>query len=148
MSLSALAAFAVNNNNSRPTRNTPIYEMSVEDARELVVIRDGNRVAKEDGSQALTLKLGRYAVAMDAVAPKATRINATAEQVEEFTGILKAAIEAGDFDEAIAVVIAEAHPDEQAKRKEKTTGEVPVSDELAAELAEEAPEGVDLDELG
>ena len=75
-------------------------------------------------------------ISLEQIAKGATRVNATAEQVEEFTAILLAAVAAGDFDEAIITAQAKADP---ANKPVPVVGE---------ELPEEAPEDVDLDMLG
>ena len=109
MSLAQLAAFAVANNNTSATR-TPIYDLSIEDARARVKIGDGNKQPREDGQQALTLSLGKHKLPLDVIAEKATRINAPAEQVEAFTVALQDAVNAGDFDVAIQEAQAKADP--------------------------------------
>lgn len=135
---SALVASAVENNNSKSGGSTPSYLLPIEEARKAVKIKDGNKVAKEDGSQALTLTIGRITIGLDAVAPKATRINATAEQVEQFTAVLKEALDAGAFDEAIIAAQAKANP----------ANKVAAAKEAIVEAdAQETPDGVDLDEL-
>lgn len=133
----ALAAQAVNNNNAKSGGATPSYLLPIEEARKAVKIKDGNKVAKEDGSQALTLVIGRVTIALDAVAPKATRINAAADQVEAFTATLQEALEAGAFDEAIVEAQAKANPANKVK----------VAKEAMEADAQETPEGVDLDAL-
>jgi organic hydroperoxide reductase OsmC/OhrA len=105
-------------------------------------------VPNEDGSQALTLKLGKRKVGLDAVKPKATRINASAEQVAAFTETLLAGVQAGAFDEAIKAVQAAAKQAvEDAKAKGTTvvteTGDEP---ELEANTAADI-DGLDLDSL-
>lgn len=136
---SALAASAVANNNAKSGSNTPSYLLGLEDARKAVKIKDGNKVAKEDGSVALTLVIGRITIALDAIAPKATRINATAELVEAYTAQLQAGLDAGAFDEAIVAAQAKANPaNKVASAKEAL---------VEAEREEGAPEGVDLDAL-
>lgn len=145
---SQLAQFAVSNNFSQSRGGVPVYELSIEDARAKVQVVDGNKVPNEDGSQALTLKLGKRKVSLDAVKKGATRINATAEQVEGFTATLKAALEAGAFDEAIkATQEAAKQAVEDAKAKGTTvvteTGDEP---ELEANVAADI-DGLDLDSL-
>ena len=135
---SALAASAVANNNATGNGATPSYLLSIEEARKAVKIKDGNKVAKEDGTQAITLSIGRITISLDAVAPKATRINATAEQVEAFTEQLQAGLDAGAFDEAIVAAQAKANPANRVA-KAKAALEDPIGDS--------APEGVDLDAL-
>lgn len=136
---SALAANAVSNNNSRTSSTTPSYLLSIEEARVAVKIKDGNKVAKEDGSVALTLTIGRITVALDAIAPKATRINASKEQVEAFTEQLQAALDAGAFDDAIVAAQFKANPANKVKIVKEALVE--------AEREEGAPEGVDLEAL-
>lgn len=136
---SALASAAVANNNSKTGGSVPSYLLPLEEARKAVKIKDGNKVAKEDGTQALTLTIGRITIGLDAIAPKATRVNATAEQVESFTEQLQAALEAGAFDDAIIEAQAKANPaNKVASAKEAL---------VEAEREEGAPEGVDLDAL-
>lgn len=139
MSLEALAQFAVNNNNAKGTTRTPLYQLSIEDARAKVKIKDGNKIAKEDGSQALTLTIGKHTLSLDVIKPKATRVNAAADQVEEFTSALQAAVDAGEFDEAIIAAQAKADPANKPAEAPVETGDEGEE--------EEAPEGVDLDAL-
>lgn len=128
MSLSKLALFAASNNNSKAASKA-VHTLSLEDARAAVVIKDGNKKPAEDGSQALTLVLGKYVLSLDAIAPKATRVNATAEQVEEFTGLLQDAINDGTLDAAVI----------EAQAKAKVTAEKP--------RVKAAPVAVDLSAL-
>lgn len=136
---SALAANAVANNNTAGSSATPSYLLPIDEARKAVKIKDGNKVAKEDGSVALTLVIGRITIALDVVAPKATRINASSEQVEAFTEQLQTALEAGAFDEAIVAAQAKANPANKVKVAKEALVE--------AEREEGAPEGVDLEAL-
>ena len=136
---SALAASAVANNNTAGNGVTPSYLLSIEEARVAVKIKDGNKVAKEDGSQAITLSIGRITIDLDVIAPKATRVNATADQVEGFKEQLAAAVESGAFDEAIVAAQFKANPANRVA-KAKAALEDPIGDS--------APEGVDLDALG
>lgn len=135
---SALAESAVANNNTRGTSSVPSYLLDIDKAREAVKIKDGNKVAKEDGSQALTLTIGRITVSLDVIAPRATRINATAEQVEGYTAQLQEALEAGAFDSAIVAAQAKANPANKVAAAKEA---------LEAPLVEGQPEGVDLDAL-
>lgn len=136
---SALEAAAVSNNFSGAAR-TPTYALPVEEARAAVKVRDGNKKPAEDGSQALTLALGKYTLPLDVVKQGATRINASAEQVESFTETLLAAVEAGQFDNEI---IAAQKRGEEAANKPAA----PKADTTVEEETQEAPEGVDLDSL-
>ena len=111
MSLAQLAAFAANNRN--PAK-TPLYELATAEARPLVKIKDGNRPAHEDGSQALTLVLGRYVLNLDVIAKGASRVVASGDQVAQFTGILQAAIDSGDFDGEIIIAQEKAKPKAKA----------------------------------
>ena len=143
MSLEALAAFAAANNNAGSRSLTPVYELSIEDARKRIKIGDGNRKAKEDGTQALTLSLGKHKVALDAVAPNATRVNAPADKVEAFTAALQEAIDNGTFDAAIIETQANANPANRPVVEASVVGSEPVVEGSDGS----APEGVDLDEL-
>ena len=134
---SALAAQAVANNNSKSAGATPSYLLSIEDARKAVKIKDGNKKPAEDGSQALTLTIGRITIALDVIAQGATRVNATADQVEEFTAQLQAALDEGVFDTAITAAQAKANPANKVK----------VAKEALEADAQETPEGLDLDAL-
>ena len=138
MSLAALAQFAVSNNNSRAAARTPLHELSIEDARAKVTVKNGNKKDNGDGSQALTLTLGKHRLSLEAVAPGATRINATAEQIDEFSAVLLAAVAAGEFDNTIVEAQAKANPANRPVKKVV---------EASGESVETAPEGVDLDAL-
>tara|TARA_R110000851_G_scaffold57574_7_gene134081 strand:- start:16806 stop:17219 length:414 start_codon:yes stop_codon:yes gene_type:complete len=137
MSLTSLAAFAAktNNNSSR----SPLHTLSIEDARAKVLVSDGNRKTVADGTQALTLTLGKHLLSLDVISAGATRIVTPAAKVEEFKALLIAEVAAGSFDVAIVAAQAKADPaNKPVKAPVETAGDkVPV-----------APEGVDLDELG
>lgn len=139
MSLELLAAAAVANNFTAGNSRTPIYELSIEDARAKVKIKDGNKKPKEDGSQALVLGFGKKNLPLDVIKAGATRVNATADQVEQYTTILQEAIDNGSFDDTIAAAQLAAEEAANApKVVEETTEE---------EVVAEAPVGVDLDAL-
>lgn len=144
----ALAAFAVSNNFSQSRGGVPVYELSIEDARAKVVVVDGNKVPNEDGSQALTLKLGKRKVAMDAVKKGATRINATSDKVAEFSEMLLAAVKAGAFDSAIEAVQAAAKQAVEDAKAKGTTVATETGDELELEANVAADiDGLDLEVL-
>lgn len=109
MSLADLKAFAVKNNNQSAT---PWYELPIEQARERIVIRDGNKVKKAD-EQALTLSISKRVLPLDAIQAGATRLNVSTDQVEAVTNILQDAIDAGEFDEAIVAVQTAGKPVEE-----------------------------------
>jgi len=134
---SALAAAAVANNNSK-TKATSVaaYLLPLEAARTAVKIKDGNRKPAEDGSQAITLTLGKITLALDVITAGATRVNASQEEVEGFTTMLQEAIEAGAFDEAIVAAQFKGNP---ANRPAKVERVEPV----AAEDMDVVPAGVD-----
>lgn len=137
---SALAAFAVANNNAKGGSSvTPSYLLEIEDARKAVKIKDGNKVAKEDGSKAITLTLGRITISLDVIVKNATRVNVPAEAVEATEAQLQAGIDAGAFDEAIVAAQAKANPANKVKVVKEALVE--------ADREEGAPEGVDLDAL-
>lgn len=143
MSLATLAAFAATSQLTRST--TPVYELPIEEARGKVVVKDGFRNKPEDGSQALTLTLGKITLKLDAVKPNATRIIATKDQVEEFTAILEAGVKAGDFDAAI--VEGQAGAKAAAEKRAATVAAQGEATSDADGGVEAAPEGVDLDAL-
>lgn len=126
--------------------NTPVYQLDIDAARKAVKIKDGRKVKAEDGSQDLVLTLGRITLSLDVIATGANRIQATADQVEEFSAALAEELANGTFDEAI--VEAQGKAKEAAERaKEKATKVVTAESEGLTEetAAEEA--GVDLDSL-
>jgi len=129
MSLAALAQFAINNGGSQRKNNVPVWELPVVDARSAINIRDANKIVQEDGSQKLALILGRKRMSLDAIAPKATHINAPFDKIDEFTDILQQAIDSGAFDTAI--VEAQAELKEAAEMRE-------MEEEEAAKKALEA----------
>lgn len=134
MSLETLAQFAVSNNNTSQAR-TPLHSLSIEDARAKVKVKDGNKVAKADGEQALTLTLGKHTLSLDVIKAGTTRLNITADQVEDVTANLQEAVDGGQFDDAIVAAQAKSDP---ANRKPAASAPVePPS----------APESVDLDAL-
>ena len=137
MDFSQLAATAVANNNKASSGATPSYLLPLDEARQAVKIKDGNKVANEDGSQALTLTIGRITIALDVIASGATRVNATADQVEGFTAQLQEALDGGAFDSAIVEAQAKANPANKVKV---------VVEALEAD-AQETPEGIDLEAL-
>ena len=106
----ALAQAAVKNNYAS---KTPLYELPVEKARAFVKIKDGNRKPAENGSQALVLTLGRFNLGLDIIAPNATRVFATAEQIEQYTAVLQEAIDSGAFDEEIKLAQLKSDPNRQ-----------------------------------
>ena len=132
---SALAAAAVANNNKAATAATPAYALSLDEARKVVKVRDGNRKPAEDGTKALTLVLGKITLDLEVIAPGATRVNATPEQEEAFTAQLLAAVEAGAFDNAILTAQFKGDP---ANRKAKAARVAPIADEDV----DVVPEGV------
>ena len=155
MSLADLAAFAVANNNTAAAGRRPLFDLTIEEARAKVKVRDGNKIAKEDGSVALTLALGKHTLSLDVVAKDATRINATKEKAEEFTSMLKAAVLAGDFDATIIAaqsksdpVVVKAAAEKKAEAKAKADAEAVGNGADTNEPTQNsAPDGVDLSEL-
>ena len=138
MDLKALAAFAVKNNNTR-SGNKPLHTFTIEEAREYVKVKDGNKKPNEDGSQALTLVLGKHTLPLNAIAEGTTRVNAEAASVEGFTEAMLEAVKNGDFDAEIVAAQAKAEIQFNTPRKPRTP--------KAAVAEGEAPEAVDLDAL-
>lgn len=138
---SALEAAAVKNNFVKGSTRTPFHELPIEEARKLAKVRDGNKVANEDGTQALTLCISKYVLPLDVISAGATRVNANADQVEAYTETLLNGVEAGAFDEAIV----EAQAKSKATAEQRTSGaKAETTDEPVEEAA---PEGIDLDQL-
>lgn len=150
-SLTALASFATANNYNRAATKTPVHELEIEAAREIVRVKDGNKKPKEDGSQALVLMLGKKTLKLDVIAKDATRVNATAEQVQEFTALLENGVKEGQFDVAIKEAqeeLRKAKEEREAKPKAPAVDTSAEAVEAVEEVrVEDAPEGVDLDAL-
>lgn len=117
------------------------HSVSVEEARNSVKVKDGNRKPAEDGSQKLTVVLGKHTLPLDCIKPNTTRVAVTAEQVEGYTDALVAAVNDGLFDEAIeaAQVLAKAQAEKAAAN--------PRTRKPKVEVAVEETAGLDLDEL-
>ena len=115
---------------------TPFYAVEVVEARSYVIIKDGNRKPAEDGSQKLTLVIGKHTLPMDCIKPGTSRIAVTVDQIEGYTEALEGALNDGLFDAAIvqAQALAKAQA-EKAKAPKAVAVEV------------EATEGLDLDAL-
>ena len=93
------------------------YSLPVEEARAHVKIKDGNRKPAEDGSQALTVVLGKHTLPLDVIegfAPNASRVPVSKEQVEGFTAALQGLVDDGSLDSSIAV--AQEKAKEQAAK--------------------------------
>ena len=155
MSLAELAAFAVTTQSSSRS-TTPMYELAIKEARKLVKIKDGNRKPSEDGSQALTVTLGRYTFGLDIIAAGASRITAAKDQVEQFTGILQAAIDEGSFDKEIedaqlksvpkikaSVIIAEDDTPEETVVTEDVATDAPDTTTLSLNKATPVVDSID-----
>ena len=115
------------------------HSVSVEEARGSVKVKDGNRKPAEDGSQKLTVILGKHTLPLDCIKAGTTRVAVTAEQVEGYTEALLGAVADGLFDEAIAAaqVLAKAQAEKAAANPRTRT----------AKVAVEETEGLDLNEL-
>ena len=111
------------------------HTLSVEEARGSVKIKDGNRKPAEDGSQKLTVIIGKHTLPMDCIKAGTSRIAVTADQIEGYTDAIQGLIDNGSFDEAIekAQGLAKA-------QYEKATSRVSTP-------VVEATEGLDLDAI-
>lgn len=120
---------------------TPYHAKTVEEARSDVKVKDGNRKPAEDGSQALTVVLGKHTLPLDCIKPGTSRVVVTAEEVEAYTAALVEAVNGGMFDEAIekAQVLGKAQAEKAAANPRNRAPK-------AVEAVEET-EGLDLDEL-
>lgn len=126
--------------------SVPVYQLDIDAARKAVKIKDGRKVKAEDGSQDLVLTLGRITVGLDAISTGANRIQASKEQVEEFTGALREELNNGTFDEAIVEAQAKAKEASERAKAKSTKVLTAESEGLTEEtVAEDA--GVDLDAL-
>ena len=103
------------------------HAVSVEEARTFVKIKDGNRKPAVDGSQNLTVVLGKHTLPLDCVKAGTSRVPVTEEQVEGYTDALQTAINEGLFDGDIAnaQVLAKAAA-EKAKANPRTRTAKPV----------------------
>lgn len=142
--LQNLAQFAVASNFAKPQGGPRLFEITVEEARAKVVVRDGNKTPAKDGSQALTLALGKNKLSLEVIAAGATRVNATKEQVEDFTAQLLAAVQAGEFDAAIAAAQAEIKATAEAPKKVKVA--TVVTSESGEAVQDAATEGAEVPE--
>lgn len=116
---------------------TPVHMMSIEEARAAVIVKDGNKKPAEDGSQKLTVVLGKYTLPLECIKAGTTRLAVTAEQVEGYSEALLNAVTEGLFDEQI--VKAQGLAKAQSE-KVKAKAKAPVVE--AADT-----EGLDLDAL-
>ena len=127
---------------TKSTSAVAFHSMSVEEARGSVVIKDGNRKPAVDGSQALTVTLGKHTLPLDCIKAGTTRLAVTAEQVEGYTEALNSVVSEGGFDEAIAAaqVLAKAQFEKVVAAN--------AAKKAAGVASPEATEGLDLDSLG
>ena len=117
------------------------HTVSVEEARTSVKIKDGNRKPAKDGSQMLTVTIGKHTLPLDRIKAGTTRVAVTAEQVEGYTTALQNAVNDGAFDE----VIGKAQ--ELAKVQAAKVAANPVKRGAKAVVVAEDTLGLDLDEL-
>lgn len=117
------------------------HSMTVEEARGSVVIKDGNRKPAVDGSQALTVTIGKHTLPLNCIKAGTTRIAVTADQVEGYTEALQSVVAEGGFD----AEIAEAQV--LAKAQYEKTIATNAAKKAAAAANPVATEGLDLDSL-
>lgn len=136
MNLQALAGFAVK---ATQVNRTPLYAMSLEDARKEVKVVDGRKAKKgetlsEDG-KVFTLKCGKKVLPLSPLGADFAGTDRLAgiptEQYEAVEQMLLAQVAEGLFD----VVIAEAQ--EAQKPKEKTPEEMAEDNAEGEETTEE-----------
>lgn len=142
LDLADLAEFATKPVYSSASTAKKLYEHTVEEARELVKVRDQNKT-KKDGIVALGLNLGRNLLPLEKIKAKATRLVVSDDKVESITAALLAHVAKGVFDEEIAVSLAQTKATaikmaEAANKK----------NEVDAEVAVDAVEGLDVEGLG
>ena len=136
MNLVDLAQFAAGN--AQRASNTPLHELSIEEARKVIKIVDGNKVKKAD-EQALVLKFGQRLLILNVISDGATRLNVPTDNVAGVTIVLKQYINNGDFDEAIKqaqTAIKEAKLTASTKAKTELKQEAPVNADEKAALVE------------
>ena len=144
ISLIDLAASAVVGSSRSASKG--IHAMSIEEARVAVKIKDGNRKPAEDGSQKLTLVLGKHTLPLDAIKAGSTRLQVSAENVAAYTAALESHVEAGAFDESIvkAQELAKAQYEKAIANpvKRRSSATVQTAGEIVVET-----EGLDLDAI-
>lgn len=140
ITLAELASAAVGTQ-SRRAAKVSFYSLPVEEARDSVKIKDGNRKPAEDGSQKLTVVIGKHTLPLDFIKAGTSRIAVSADQVEGYTAALQEAINDGSFDE----VIAKAQ--DLARIQAEKAAANPVKRAPKAVEAAEDTAGLDLDSL-
>lgn len=127
--------------------STPVYNLSVEEARKLVSVKNASKNPTVGGPQKLSVYLTKTRLSLDAVSPGATVIVAPEDQVEKFTTILEEAVAAGAFDAAIKEGQEKAREAARKSAESKAASAEVVSDS-APESAEAADLLDELDNLG
>ncbi len=138
MNLTELAQFAAGT--AQRASNKPLHELSIEEARKVIKIVDGNKI-KKDNEQALVLKFGQRLLILDAISNGATRLNVPTANVEAVKVALTGHIATGDFDEAIKqaqTAIKEAKLTATTKAKTELKQEAPVTADEKEALVEPA----------
>lgn len=120
-----------------------LYDHTVEEARELVKVKDQNKVKKE-GIQALGLNLGRCLLPLDKIKAKATRLVVSDDKAEGIVEALLAHVKSGVFDEEIAVGIAQAKATAE-KMAEAANAKNDIDDSVPVEGGE--VDGLDIDAI-
>ena len=152
MNLAELAQYAAGT--TTRASKTPLHELSIEEARKVIKIVDGNKVKKAD-QQALTLQFGRRKLTLDAISNGATRLNVPNANVEGVSVALVQHIANGDFDEAIkqaqqALKEAKAKPSTLVAKEPQEEAPVNADEKAALVEQEETPniDGLDLSSIG
>jgi hypothetical protein len=114
------------------------HSVSVEEARESVKVKDGNRKPSLDGTQKLTVVIGKHTLPLDCIKAGTTRLAVTADQVEGYTEALLAAVAEGMFDESIVVAqkLAKEQAEKAAANPRTRTAKVAVEDVEGLDLAD------------
>lgn len=151
MDLASLAEFATKPVYRSQNNAKKLYEYTVVEARELVKVRDQNKV-KKDGIVALGLNLGRNLLALDKIKAKATRLVVSDNQVEGITEALIAHVANGVFDEEIAESLAKtkataAKMEASANKKNEVDAEIPLEADSINGLGEIEDIGSDIEQL-
>jgi len=147
LNLASLAEFATKA--TVGSTRVPTFELSIEEARAKVVVKDANKKPAANGSQDLVCTLGQKNLSLDVIAKGATRISATVEQVKPFTELLQAEVAKGTFDEAIIEAQDQLRKSNEERRARAAAAEAAGEATKEALEAEEAAveDGLDLDSI-
>jgi hypothetical protein len=124
------------------------HTLTVAEARPFVKIKDGNRKPADDGSQKLTVVIGKHTLPLDFIKAGTSRIAVTAEQVEGYTAAIQTEIDNGSFDDVIekAQALAKAQYEKAIANPTKRAIKLPVGETEGLDLDAISEDQVDLNE--